>query len=201
VKPHENPFRADRVESIAFRPPATDGEAIWARLVKLNFRAAIVGPHGTGKTTLLDEIATRLEQMENAGQPVRREFITQDIKPQFGQFGRSWRASLDPDEIVCFDGADHLPWWVWRRVRRATQRCAGLIVTSHTPGMLEPLLETTSSPALLKALTVELLKESAVELPAEFDFDLLYAQSNGNLRDAFRGLYHRFAGYPCASQQ
>jgi hypothetical protein len=63
------------------------------------------------------------------------------------------------------------------------------------------LLETTSSPALLKALTVELLKDSVVEGPAEFDFDLLYAQSSGNLRDAFRRLYHQFAGYPCSSQQ
>ena len=94
-----------------------------------------------------------------------------------------------------------MPWWLWRRVRRATRRCAGLIVTSHHKGMLDTLLETSSSLALLESLTAELLKQSAASVPEALDFDSLYSRSNGNLRDAFRELYHQFAGYPCASQQ
>lgn len=56
-----NPFSQQRIESLAYRfPDGADWESNLARLKELNFRALVVGSFGTGKSTLLRELQSRL---------------------------------------------------------------------------------------------------------------------------------------------
>lgn len=65
---HQNPFAQQRLESIAWRFP--DGLG-WSenlkRLDAMAWRACIVGPQGTGKSTLLRELHWRLNQRGQCG--------------------------------------------------------------------------------------------------------------------------------------
>ena len=48
VPARQNPFAIDRVTSLPFRLPEGDWPALMTRLQDLNYRGAVVGPHGTG---------------------------------------------------------------------------------------------------------------------------------------------------------
>ena len=66
-----NPFSQQRIERLAYRFP--DG-GCWAsnlnRLKQLKFRAAVVGGYGTGKSTLIRELRSRLSGEELSARPV-----------------------------------------------------------------------------------------------------------------------------------
>ena len=64
IRARDNPFRADRVQSLPYRLMDTTWDALLDRLAALRYRAAIVGPEGSGKTTVT---TTFLEQLCNAG--------------------------------------------------------------------------------------------------------------------------------------
>jgi hypothetical protein len=62
MRARDNPFSADRVLAVRYRPQGTTWDALMARLAALGWRAAIVGPKGSGKTTLLEDLAPRLRE-------------------------------------------------------------------------------------------------------------------------------------------
>ena len=66
---------------------------------------------------------------------------------------------------------------------------AGLIVTSHQPGLLPTLHEHSTTPELLAEIVTELGGEADPEEIAE-----LFARHGGDLRLALRELYDRSAG-------
>src|SRR6185436_15582003 len=59
----DNPFAVRRVLAIRYRLSGETWEGLLERLAALRYRAAIVGPHGRGKTTLLEDLAPRLEAL------------------------------------------------------------------------------------------------------------------------------------------
>jgi MoxR-like ATPase len=59
----ENPFRADRVLACRYRPQSVGWDELIDRIQRHRYRAAIIGPEGTGKTTLLEDLAPRLDAM------------------------------------------------------------------------------------------------------------------------------------------
>lgn len=95
--------------------------------------------------------------------------------------------SLGPGDVLFLDGAEQLGWLSWTAVRLRTRRAGGLVVTSHRPGLLPTLFECQTSPELLTGI-VEDLAGSDVEVGE------LWAQHRGNVRDALRELYDRWAG-------
>lgn len=63
----ENPFEARKIVPGARRfrfPENMDRESWWHRFAELGFQGAIVGPHGTGKSTLLHELLYRATPAE-----------------------------------------------------------------------------------------------------------------------------------------
>lgn len=181
MRAHENPFRVDRVDSLAFEPQDTTWPALLEHLTALDFRAAIVGPHGSGKSTLLRDLGPRLRA---AGRLPRYAFLNRDApRPGLRALG-ALGASLSPREILLFDGACHLPMPHWRTLRRAARGAGGLVITAHHEGRLPTLLRTHTSPTLLRRLASQLSPDARL-LPAE----ALHAAHDGNLRDVFRALY------------
>ena len=180
----DNPFAVQRVLEIRYRLPAgLTWEDLLARLASLSWRAAIVGRHGHGKTTLLEDLAPRLE-----GRGFRvRTISLREAHPRLGQENRALIRSLEPEDILLLDGAEQLGRLSWRLVRLLTRRAGGLVVTSHRPGLLPTLVECETSPELLAAIVGELAG-------ADIEVGELYSRHRGNVRDALRELYDRWAG-------
>jgi hypothetical protein len=158
MKPRENPFRTERVLTLRYRFTEDDWTRFLARLRASDYRGAIVGPEGSGKTTLLEDLGRRL-------------------------------ARLPPEErgekVVLVDGFEQLS---WLERRRLLQRAPRLVVTSHGPCSLPTLLETRTSPELLRSLVHELQPGISAQ-----SLDRAFFRHNGNLRLVFRELYDRCA--------
>ena len=178
MRARDNPFASDRVESLRYRlPDGLTWEDLLQRLADLRFRAALVGPHGRGKTTLLEDLAPRLT---NRGFRVRTVTLRQDERKV------DWKQlrSLGPDDILFLDGAELLGRFAWLRVRFHCRQAGGLIVTSHRRGLLPTLLQCETTPELLAGLVRELTGE-------ELQTGDLFARHGGNLRLVFWEMYDR----------
>ena len=176
MRARDNPFASDRVESLRYRlPEGMTWDRLLERLAALRFRAALVGPHGRGKTTLLEDLARRLTAR---GFRVRTITLRQDERRV------DWKRlrGIGADDVLFLDGADLLGRIDWLRVRFHCRRAGGLIVTSHRAGLLPTLLECDTTPELLADLVRELTGE-------ELETGELFARHGGNLRQAFWEMY------------
>ena len=178
MRARDNPFASGRVESLRYRlPEGLTWDELLERLAALRYRAALVGPHGHGKTTLLEDLAPRLTAR---GVRVRTVTLRQDERRV------DWKRlrDLGEDDVLFLDGAELLGRLSWLRVRFHCRRAGGLIVTSHRPGLLPTLLECKTTPELLAGLVRELTGE-------EPEAGELFARHGGNLRLAFWEMYDR----------
>jgi len=82
-------------------------------------------------------------------------------------------------------------WMLFRR--RTASHAAGLIVTSHRPGLLPTLTKGPTTPALLQEIVNE-LQPPGRTLSADFLSDL-YQRHAGNLRDCLRELYDLYTAH------
>jgi hypothetical protein len=142
-----------------------------------------VGSHGHGKTTLLEDLAPRLQAR---GFRVRTISL-REAHPRLDREERSVIRSLGPQDVLLLDGAEQLGWLSWMSVRLRTRRAGGLVITSHRPGLLPTLFECETTPELLARIVSELSG-------AEVDVEDLHVRHSGNVRDALRELYDRWAG-------
>ena len=192
----DNPFRVQRLARLSYRLDGTTWEALLARWDELGRRAALVGPEGRGKSTLLGELATRL-----AG---RDGFRVRAVTLRRGErrLASAERARLldgaDERDLLLVDGAQELSPWEWRRLRAAGRAAGGVLVTSHRAGLLPTLHECCTTPELLGDLIGELLRgeprDGAVASVAAAD--TLFACHRGNLRDALLAAYDFYAAQP-----
>jgi hypothetical protein len=183
-RPGDNPFAVQRVLEIRSRlPPGLTWEDLLDRLAALRWRAAIVGPHGHGKTTLLEDLAPRI-----AARGFRvRTVSLREARPRLDRTDEEMIQSLGPGDVLLVDGAEQLGWLSWTAVRLRTRRAGGLVITSHQPGLLPTLFECQTSPELLAGIVEELSGD-------DLDAGELLARHCGNVRDALRELYDRWAG-------
>ena len=190
MRARENPFRTERVHRVRYRFVDGTWDGLMARLKELDYRAALVGPDGSGKTTLLEELAPRLAHV---GFGARRLFLN-DQKRSFPKvFTDQFFATLDANDIILFDGADLMGRLAWLRFRRRARKAAGLVITSHRPGILPTLIDCSTTPELLGGIIVDLLGKDydgrRERLPRR-----LLEKHEGNVRNALRELYDIHAG-------
>ncbi|MHC4997087.1 MAG: hypothetical protein ACYTGQ_18765, partial [Planctomycetota bacterium] len=200
TKARHNPFRVERLERLAFRHNTPHGvhaptpilihDQLIDRFEAQHRRAAIVGPHGSGKTTLLLELANHLQRR---GYVSRHVFINLDSTQPDRDTLHEWTRDLTPRHVLLLDGGCHLGLFRWRQLRRELKHAndPGLLITAHTTGRLPTLVRTATTPDLLQALIEKLHPEP---LPDHFpDTQQLFARHRGNLRDALRELFDRYA--------
>lgn len=183
-----NPFGAGRLGTIDYIPQELSWEQLLIRLKALDYTAALIGPHGSGKTTLLRGLEKRLRQ---AGIPTAMLFVSLDVALPWPAV-RSAIRSLPPGGVLCFDGACHLPWFRFRPLCRLTRkRKTGLIITSHTEGLLPTLMHCRTGVGLLRDLTERLLGEQEAIAPSHLAG--LFEAHRGNIRDCLWQLYDEYA--------
>jgi hypothetical protein len=186
VRARDNPFRVERLLTLRYRLAGHTWDELLGRLAAYDHRAALVGPHGHGKTTLLEELAVRLE---GRGFLLRTATLHEGDRRLSAEQEHTLFADLTPCDCLLLDGAEQLSPLSWRRVERRSRAAGGLVVTSHRPGLLPTLLECRTTPELLADLLQQLLGEEAGGLSPEE----LHARHRGNLRDVLRELYDRWA--------
>lgn len=152
--------------------------------------AEIVGPHGSGKSTLVHTLIPAL---------TARGWRVVLFVLQRGQFSlrsktecrSAWdgRAQWDAQTQVIVDGFEQLSSWNAWRLRRSCRRTgAGLLVTSHRPVGL-PTLRNTSTSLMLAQQLVDFLGQHGPTPISPADVEASFARQQGNLREVFFELY------------
>ena len=184
----DNPFSSENLESLAFRFPAgSTWDTLLARCAESNYRGAIVGPPGSGKSVLIAQLAQylaergltpRIFRLSAESRRIEKDAVLAEV--------RRMRA---PD-VLLLDGAEQLNTHEWLMLRSVIDALAGCIITLHRTGRLPTLIETVTSSELLDDLATEITggRLPVGEAPA------IYARYRGNLRDAFRELRDCWAG-------
>ena len=175
---------------VRYRPRGWTWEELLDRLASINYRGAIVGPEGRGKTTLLEDLEPLLRAR---GFGVKHLRLTRE-RPRFGRdWLRVFFKFVTRSDVLLFDGAEQLSRLAWWRFRRLSRRAGGLVITSHLAGMLPTLVECETDPALLQGIVRDLLPEPAAIGATGVDAAQLLRRHDGNVREALRDLYDLYA--------
>lgn len=191
MKAHLNPFAPNRVQRLLPFDPLLAGsswDSIESDWEQLDRRAAVIGHHGSGKTTFLETFRTRLEK----DWQIVSLFYNRNNR-ELSPYDRKLLLNLTSPEktIVLIDGEGHLK--VNERIwlRRFTRDCAGYLVARHHRSCLPTLLKLNSSPTL----ALELLARINLENPeaAQKQLPKILKKKRGNLRETWLTLYDYYA--------
>ncbi|MEX0792326.1 MAG: hypothetical protein WD045_04285 [Pirellulaceae bacterium] len=181
-----NPFSTRFIRPGAIPYQFTAGESaaqLAQKLADQAWRGCILGPHGTGKSSLL----LALEP----------EITRQGKRPHHVTLGASssgpWWPSVpwSCDTLLIIDGYEQLSFFGRAMLRwRCWQSSTGLLVTSHKPVGL-PLLTQTEATWVLAQELVTQLWDSPDELPWEA-IESLWRQHPGDMREFLFGMYHLY---------
>jgi len=175
VRAEENPYRASRIEALAFRFAGGGLDDLVDRFLRAGRRGAIVGPPGSGKTTLLRAVDRRLRAR---GVETR------------------WNALPDSEpagSVVLLDGRKLAPALAlaFLRVRTKILGC-GLLATRHAEGGLPTLYRCAPSERIALDLLGEL--EPGADAGVRGRFLERLRRGHGNVRAALHGMYGERAG-------
>jgi energy-coupling factor transporter ATP-binding protein EcfA2 len=182
-----NPFATRCVRPGAIEYRFTDSASITGLLAALQqqgWRGEIVGPHGSGKSTL---IQTLIPVLKEAGRDVRC-FVLQAGEsrlPVISTELKSWGASTQ----IIVDGYEQLGGWTRTLIQRicAAQKC-GLLITTHKPAGWPVLLRTSPSLEMTQAIVREIQPGEPPRI-SDHDVQLSYQKHGGNIREVFFELH------------
>ncbi|MBX3074917.1 hypothetical protein KF728_26305 [Candidatus Obscuribacterales bacterium] len=188
MKPRENPFSTERVSELRYRLEGTCGSLL-ERLHALGARASIVGQHGNGKTTLVEDLE---QYLQSRGFTVMRLLVNQ----AYSFIPHAFWHTNTKGVYVLLDGKERLPWVVWIAFQFKCRDAAGVVIVEHEPGRWPILHECKTTFPLFESLIDQMLNaEHKARLPAGF-LEQLFSSHGGNIRDCMRDLYDYFADLP-----
>lgn len=183
-----NPFRAGLIERLGYQLDDAGWKQLLARFAAQHMRGVLVGPHGSGKTTLREELAWRLEQ---EGWRIRTLVPGAGRAPTWAEL-RRFAAHADARTLLSIDGLDRIGALGWWHLRRMAGSGPAILATSHVHGRLPTLHEHRTSPELLHDLVAALVPAS-VSPGLRERCSGLFARHHGNVRACLRELYNEWA--------
>lgn len=188
MRARDNPFSTDRLQQIRYRFQDCSWEQLLQRLEKMKYRGAIIGPQGTGKTTLLEDLEPKLRDLGFT--PMRLRLTEQ--APRFSPVMQQMLDSrITSRHILLFDGSEQMGWMAWNRFRWRHREAGGLIITRNRSGRLPALFKCTTSSQLLGEIVGELLEDrSRVDAAL---MQKLFRRHRGDIREALKDCYDRLA--------
>jgi len=185
--PDRNPFstRSTRPGAIPYRFSGNLSAAnVVDHLRDYGWWGEIVGPHGTGKSTLL---STLLPLLRNAGRDVHSFRLRGGESRLPVSLVKLERWGTETQLIV--DGYEQLGAAARSTLKRmCRKRQSGLLVTTHESVGLPPLCRTSVSVELAQRLVAELTAAVCPLITPE-DVEQSYRLHPGNLREVFFELY------------
>ncbi|CAN5662886.1 ATP-binding protein [soil metagenome] len=193
--PDPNPFatRFVRPGAIPYLfPPGDSLEQLLQRLRASGGWGQIIGPHGSGKSTL---IAAMLPELQRIGQEPHA------VRLRDGWTRPAWGPIPNGASLVVLDGFEQLSRWGRAWLRHCCQRRGlGLVVTAHEPIGLPDLFRTDVTPEMAWRVLQRLDSNQEPLLAPERVAERLAAQA-GNLRELLFELYdlheHRRRNLAC----
>ena len=180
-----NPFRVEKIHALSYQFLQSDWDTLWQRCQEMNFRGALVGMHGHGKTTLQMEIAKALEELGHATSWLK---LSQEA-PRFpAGFLKQYFKETPHNTFLFLDGAEQLSWFAWRQFLKQAAPYQGLIITIHKQGRMKTLLQCDATLELLNNLVHQLAPHQYDMLKPKLP--RLFEWSKGNTREALRELYN-----------
>jgi hypothetical protein len=162
-------------------------ESILGTLRASGWWGQIVGPHGTGKSTLLVELLARLDR-EGVGSA---HFELHDGQRRF-PYSLDRLLEHEPiPHLIVIDGYEQLGFWSRRQVTRwCRRRSVGLLVTTHVPFHFPTIFETEVSVRMAESLVYRHLESigSDVSITPE-EIRTRFESSDGSVRELFFSLY------------
>jgi hypothetical protein len=187
--PASNPFSTRHVRpgAIPYFFPADVGvAALVERLQSAGWRGQIIGPHGTGKSTLL---ATLLPELERAGKIPVVITLHDGTRRVPGNVWQTIHQQVSPNHLLVIDGYEQLGFASrWRLKWHCFRRSVGLLVTTHTSVGLPEVYRTQVNREQAEQVVRHLLRgrDSTVAVNA---LEQQLAAHDGNLREALFALY------------
>jgi hypothetical protein len=178
MRARDNPFSSERILSVRYRFVEGSWEEFLARLKRSNYRGAIVGPKGHGKTTLLEDLVPRLAALG---------FNTRLIRLSSERCKLPALQSPRRNEVVLLDGAEQLSFTAWWAFRWRMRHAAGLLITTHRPGRMRTVHCCQTTQRLLEDLIATLLGLASGGVSC--DLGDLFQRHGGDLRLALRDCY------------
>lgn len=183
----DNPFstRYIRPGAIPYQlPPGTTLSGLVERFEAHAWRGAILGPHGSGKSTL---VAALIPAIEAVGKSVLRIELHDGQRRLPVDLGQA--VSGQTQCVVIIDGYEQLSWWNrWRVQRLCRRRAIGLLVTSHKPVGLPELCRTSTDLALAQSIVASLVAGRCEPIALD-EWTPRFESHQGNLRETLFDLY------------
>ena len=191
MKAHLNPFAPDRVQRLLpFGPEfvGTTWEQLESDWENSSRRAAVVGPHGSGKTTFLNTLGERLSSSYH----VEKLFFHRDERHLSGEQKTQLARLKDPAHtILLVDGEGHLTLRERHWLRRQSGEMAGYLVARHHRCTLPTLLSLKVTPQLAHQLLKRIHPAEAAQ--RKNDLPLLLRKKSANLRELWFSFYDSYA--------
>lgn len=190
MKPCENPFRSSCVDGVRYTSLSLTTKRLYERFCILDYKAAIVGDHGRGKSTLLRAVG---QLLNDDSVPTTLVFIN-DTVPFPRNRQKSLVKNLNAETVVLIDGIDLLSKLRRRRfLRYLSKRCKGVLAVSHSRPGLPILTECISSSELLKRIVKTLLDDHGLSMIENAMIENVFQRHKGNIRDCLSELYDIYA--------
>ena len=166
-----------------------DPSALAERLVAADVPMAIVGPHGSGKSSLALAVAHELQH--RSGWSVVRAVVDRRGAVEYEQLDPSKFRSCDNPSIVLLDGVERCNWWRRRRVVQTARRTIDrVLLTLHDPASCTVLHELRPTIESAQRVVKRLLEHHSADRHPEPDLvERLFREHRGNIRDLLFDLY------------